>query len=210
MLPAGVTWGPKMAALRSDKHRLFCLLMASMPWSKPTGLAVACAKEAGFGSTKSTPRSWASIAWSLTNDQKIQEALTECGRRGLVALGLRGLRRIGEIVEDSSHKDNFRAASVAINSAYSNPSLHLHEHLEHHAHIHAGMTGQAVLDRIHALAKKIGIGADVVDALLHSNNPRALAHSVLAGGAAPTEPAVPSMTTSAEQATPFSQNKQKR
>ena len=108
----GTSWGPAMAALPSDRHRAFVLALYQVP--PGYGSRVAAAKMAGFGSSKSTPSSWASIASRLSGDERIQAAIYEEDCKRIRSSAPRAIRALENMLEDSMHKDHARAVAMTL------------------------------------------------------------------------------------------------
>jgi hypothetical protein len=86
----GAEWGAAMKALPSDRHRMFVLSLYQV---RPGhGAQVRAAKLAGFGTSTSSPASWAAISPRLAHDEKIQAALAEEDQKRIRASAPRAIR----------------------------------------------------------------------------------------------------------------------
>ena len=130
----GVEFGPAMRALPSDKHRQFVLNLYLV---KPGyGSHVAAAKMAGFGSSTSTPQSWASIASRLAHDDKIQAAIFEEDQKRIRSTAPRAIFALQNLIEDPTHKDHARGIGMLLDRVHPpelRTTIDVHHHVDHTA-----------------------------------------------------------------------------
>jgi hypothetical protein len=127
-------WGPAMKALPSDRHRSFVLALYEVP--RGYGANVAAAKMAGFGTSKSTPKSWSVIASKLAHDERILAALAEEDQKRIRASAPRAIRALQHLIEDPEHKDHGRAIGMVLDRVHPTEQRHVHEvhhHIDHDA-----------------------------------------------------------------------------
>jgi hypothetical protein len=105
-------FGPAMRALPSDRWRTFVIALYRVPPGR--GARVAACKAAGFGTTRTTAKTWAGIAHRLENDPRIQAAIKEEDQRQFRSLGPRAICAIRELVENPSHRDHARALGMVL------------------------------------------------------------------------------------------------
>jgi hypothetical protein len=123
-----------MRALPSDKHRQFVLNLYLV---KPGyGNHVAAAKMAGFGSSTSTPQSWASIASRLAHDEKIQAAIFEEDQKRIRSTAPRAIFALQNLIEDPTHKDHARGIGMLLDRVHPpelRTTVDVHHHVDHTA-----------------------------------------------------------------------------
>ena len=114
IIPEAAALGPKMAALRSDRQRLFCWLMASGMFES----AVAAAREAGYadnGSLESNRKGGIRVqSHRLMHDPKVAAAIEECTRVTLKGLAPLAVRRAKAILEDPKHSYHGRMIETVL------------------------------------------------------------------------------------------------
>jgi hypothetical protein len=140
-LPA-LGWGPKMAALASDKQRAFCVEMFRVAPGKgaPTRAAIA----AGYGSPTSTPSAMRVIAYRLVNDERIQEALEEHGRKRFHELFPLALNSLESLLKNKNHKDHGRAVMGVVERLAPAEFHHKHEHEHQHRLSHESHEARSI------------------------------------------------------------------
>lgn len=130
----GAEWGPCMAALRSDRHRAFVLALYQI---KPGhGAHVKAAKMAGWGTSTSTPQSWAVIASCLAHDEKILAAIYEEDQRHIRASAPRAVRALTNLIENPEAKDHVRGIAMVLDRVHPAEQRHVvdvHHHVDHDA-----------------------------------------------------------------------------
>jgi phage terminase small subunit len=147
----GVTWGPAMRALPSDRHRAFVLALYQV---KPGhGAHVKAAKLAGFGSSTSSAKSWSVIASRLAHDEKIQEAMREEDEKRIRASAPRAVRALGHLIETPDHRDHVKAIGMVLDRVHPVEMTH---HLKVD-HTHEIVASKEVLDRIRELTLMVGL-----------------------------------------------------
>jgi hypothetical protein len=140
-------WGPAMAAL-TDKQRLYVLAMAADPFGNPSQWA----REAGYSTHMGQDRI---RGHELSHNPAIERAVREYAGTALGTLGpmlaAAGLLRIAR---KPDHPDHLKALTAIANRVGMN------ETTEHKVRVeHTDLTGQALLNRIAALANKHGLDA---------------------------------------------------
>jgi hypothetical protein len=148
----GVTWGPAMKALPSDRHRAFVLALYQV---KPGyGAHVRAAKMSGFGTTTSSAKSWSVIACRLAHDEKILAALAEEDQKRIRASAPRAVRALANMVEDPDHRDHCRAVVATLDRVYPVETTH-HVKVDHRHEV--VVPTEKVLARIRELAAAAGL-----------------------------------------------------
>jgi phage terminase small subunit len=126
-------WGPAMAAL-NDRARAFVLNLFSV---KPGhGAAVRAAKAAGFGTTASSPQSWASIGSRLMHDEDILRAVREHSERVIKNSAPRAINALLNLIEDPISRDHARAIGMLMDRVHPAETHHqvdvTHTHITDH------------------------------------------------------------------------------
>jgi hypothetical protein len=148
----GAEWGPCMKALTSDRHRAFVIALYEIP--RGHGAQVKAAKMAGFGTTASSPQSWAAIASRLAHDEKILLAMREEDERRIRASAPRAIRALAHLIETPDHKDHGRALGMVLDRVHPVETTHTVK-VAHQ--IPVMVATEEVLDRIRRLAAKAGL-----------------------------------------------------
>jgi len=118
--------GPKMQALPSDRHRAFVRALYQV---RPGhGAAVKAAKIAGFGTTESSPQSFATIASRLKHDERILEAIEEEDRKYIRASAPRAISALSRLIEDPKHKDHARGIGMVLDRVHPVEQVHNVKH----------------------------------------------------------------------------------
>ena len=145
-------WGPKMAALATDKQRAFVVEMYRVAPGK--GAPVRAAVAAGYGTPRSSRASISVIAYRLVNDERIQAALAEHGRQRFHELFPLALSSLESLLKNKSHRDHGRAVMGIIERLAPAEFLHRHEHEHRHRIDMATM-----VEQIKSLAVKLDLPA---------------------------------------------------
>jgi hypothetical protein len=118
--------GPKMQALPSDRHRAFVRALYTV---RPGhGAAVKAAKMAGFGTTASSPQSFATIASRLKHDERILEAIEEEDKKYIRASAPRAISALSRLIEDPRHKDHARGIGMVLDRVLPVEQVHNVKH----------------------------------------------------------------------------------
>jgi hypothetical protein len=157
----GAEWGPAMAALPSDRHRVFVLALYQV---KPGyGAHVKAAKLAGFGTSTSSAKSWSVIASRLANDDKILEAIREEDEKRIRSSSPRAIRALENLIENPTHKDHARGIGMVLDRVHPVETTH-HVKVDHHHKL--GLPPEQVLQRIRALALMAGLDDQRMPAII--------------------------------------------
>jgi hypothetical protein len=148
----GVEFGPKMKALRSDRHRIFVLSLYEVP--RGYGAHVKAAKMAGFGTATTSAKSWSVIASRLAHDEKILEAVHEEDQRRIRASAPRAIRALEHLLETPDHRDHGRAIGIVMDRVHPAETTYTVK-VEHQVPIVVATA--EVLERIRQLATKAGL-----------------------------------------------------
>jgi hypothetical protein len=138
-------WGPAMAAL-TPKQRNYVLAMASDPFGNPTQWA----RLAGYSDVKEGAKV---RGHELSHDPNVDAAVKELSKTALGTLGpflaAAGLLRIAR---KPDHPDHFKSLLAIANRVGMN------ETTEHTVKVeHTDLRGDALLERIRALAVRLGV-----------------------------------------------------
>jgi hypothetical protein len=113
--------GPAMRGLPNNRWRAyveFYLLETYTNSNKDNyGAQAAAARQAGFGTAKTTPRSMAHIAWRLMRDERMIAAVAEETRKYVRALAPEAAKAVQNGVRDPSHKDHARFVAMTLDRA---------------------------------------------------------------------------------------------
>lgn len=152
-----ITLGPAMMAL-SPMRRKFVMAMAANPLGSATQWAIA----AGYSNHKDGAKV---RAFEVMHDPKLEAAVFEFGRTTMAAMGpILATTALLRIVQNPDHPQHLRAAEAILNR------VGLHELTEHKVTVdHRDQTGDAMIERIRALAAKHGMDAS---ALLGGESPK--------------------------------------
>ena len=124
-------WGPAMKAL-SDRHKAFVLALYTI---RPGyGANVKAAKLAGFGTSKSTPKSWSVIAATLAHNEKVLAALHEEDQKRIRASAPRAIRALTNLIEDPEHKDHARGIGMVLDRVHPAETRHTVDVVHHVDH----------------------------------------------------------------------------
>jgi hypothetical protein len=148
----GAEWGPCMKALKIERHRAFVLALYEIP--RGHGSQVRAAKMAGFGTTTSSPQSWAAIASQLAHDEKILMAMREEDERRIRASAPRAIRALAHLIETPDHRDHGRALGMVLDRVHPVETTHTVK-VEHRVPVMAAT--EEVLARIAKLAARAGL-----------------------------------------------------
>ena len=165
--PEGTDWGAAMKALPSDRHRAFVLALYQV--SPGHGANVKAAKLAGFGTSRSSPESWSSIAYALAHDERVQEAIHEMDQKMIRAAAPRALRAMVGLIEDPEHKDHARAIGMALDRTHPVQTVHTVNVNQRKTVV---VTTAEVLDRINQLARQAGILPDQLPPMIDVTPPK--------------------------------------
>jgi hypothetical protein len=125
--------GPKMKALRSDRHRAFVRALYDV---KPGfGFAVKAAKLSGWGCETSSPQSMATIASRLMHDESVLEAIHEEDQKHIRASAPRAIRALSHLIENPLHRDHARGISLVLDRVHPAQTRHqvdVHHHTVDH------------------------------------------------------------------------------
>jgi hypothetical protein len=126
MEPLDAKDGPKMQALPSDRHRAFVRALYTV---RPGhGAAVKAVKLAGFGTTESSPQSFATIASRLKHDERILEAIEEEDKKFIRASAPRAISALSRLIEDPRHKDHARGIGMVLDRVHPVEQVHNVQH----------------------------------------------------------------------------------
>ena len=113
--------GPAMRGLPNNRWRAyveFYLLETYTNSNKDNyGAQAAAARQAGFGTAKTTPRSMAHIAWRLMRDERMIAAVAEETRKYVRAIAPEAAKAVHNGVRDPSHKDHARFVAMTLDRA---------------------------------------------------------------------------------------------
>jgi len=113
--------GPAMRALPNNRWRAyveFYLLETYRNGNKDNyGAQAAAARQAGFGTPKTTPRAMAHIAWRLMRDERMIAAVAEESRKYVRSIAPEAAKAVQNGVRDPSHKDHARFVAMALDRA---------------------------------------------------------------------------------------------
>jgi hypothetical protein len=161
-MPPPTEWGPAMAALPTDRQRQYVIALWEV---KPgRGVQVRAAKRAGYGTPTSTPNTMRVIACRLFNDESIQLAVEEEGRRRFRTLGPLAHNALLNLLLDPKHRDHGKALLACLDHAM--PLEMRHQHL--HEHHHVVDQEAKILDLFRRL-RKSGVPQEVLKHLFGHN-----------------------------------------
>ena len=113
--------GPAMRALPNDRWRAFVefyLLETFRNGHKNNyGAQARAARQAGFGSAKSTPRALAHMAWARMRDDRMIAAIAEETRKLMRAGHPEAVKAVHNGVRDPTHKDHARFVAMVLDRA---------------------------------------------------------------------------------------------
>jgi hypothetical protein len=146
--------GPAMSALTARRRQFVMILLQQV---RPNYLRAA--DMAGFAPAgpdtvpKKRRAVLRQIGWRLANDERVIAALhEEVSKRFRSAGALIGLAVMTRIAQTKGHKDQLRAAEMLANRAGFGAEQQVSV-----KHTHTDMTGAAMVERIKALAAKLGL-----------------------------------------------------
>jgi hypothetical protein len=148
----GASFGPKMLALPSDRHRMFVLSLYEIP--RGYGAHVKAAKMAGFGTATTSAKSWSVIASRLAHDDKILGAMHEEDERRIRASAPRAIRALAHLIEDPDHKDHGREIAMVLDRVHPAETTHTVK-VEHRVPLVVATA--EVMARIATLAARAGL-----------------------------------------------------
>jgi hypothetical protein len=149
-------YGPAMRRL-SERHRVFVLALAGQV-GPPN--YVRAARIAGYpirsdGGDPSAEKQYhviRQIAHRLMQNERILEALREIAGKRLLADTMLAANALGVIVRNPQHKDHTRAVLEVLDRAGLNAEQRIK--VQHH---HTDETGATMVERIRALAARLGV-----------------------------------------------------
>jgi hypothetical protein len=145
-------WGPAMLALPNDRQRSFVIALFMAP--KKRGASIYAAQVAGYGTEKSSRKSFGVMAARLMADERVQAAISEESRKRLRGLAPSAVAAIERLVNDPDHRDHGRALDMVLSRSDPPTSVH-------NVHVTDDRTTPRALDevlkRIDELASKVGV-----------------------------------------------------
>jgi phage terminase small subunit len=151
-------WGPKMAALPTDRQRRFVDGLFDAPKAK--GRLIWAARVAGYGTATSSNKSLSVIASRLAADEHVREAIAEESHRRLRILAPSALAALSRLVDAPTHKDHGRALAMILDRTDPVETTH-NVKVERVAPPSIAAT-EKVLTRIAELANSAGIPAQLM------------------------------------------------
>lgn len=145
-------WGPKMAALPTDKMRGFVVGLFLAP--KKRGAPIYAARVAGYGTDTSSNKSLGVMAARLMADERVQDAIAEESHKRLRGLAPSAIAAIERLVNNPAHKDHGRALDMVLSRA--DPVTTVHNVSVAHRHEPPPLALAKVLERIAELASRVG------------------------------------------------------
>lgn len=118
------------------------------------GAAVKAVKLAGFGTTESSPQSFATIASRLKHDERILEAIEEEDKKFIRASAPRAISALSRLIEDPRHKDHARGIGMVLDRVHPLEQLHSVKH--QHDVTPAFQNTAQIMARMAELAAKFG------------------------------------------------------
>jgi hypothetical protein len=113
--------GPAMRALPNNRWRAFVefyLLETYTNNNKDNyGAQAAAARQAGFGTPRTTPRSMAHMAWRLMRDERMISAVAEETRKYVRSIAPEAAKAVQNGVRNPDHKDHARFVAMALDRA---------------------------------------------------------------------------------------------
>jgi hypothetical protein len=113
--------GPAMKALPNNRWRAYveCYLLETYKNSNKNnfGAQAAAARQAGFGTPKTTARSMAHIAWRLMRDERMISAVAEESRKYVRSIAPEAVKAVQNGVRNPDHKDHARFVAMALDRA---------------------------------------------------------------------------------------------
>jgi hypothetical protein len=113
--------GPAMRALPNSRWRSyveFYLLETYTNNNKNNyGAQAAAARQAGFGTPRTTPRAMAHIAWRLMRDERMISAVAEETRKYVRSIAPEAAKAVQNGVRNPDHKDHARFVAMALDRA---------------------------------------------------------------------------------------------
>jgi hypothetical protein len=110
-LPA---FGPRMAALANEKQRNFIAALYSEDApAKGDGLLIFAARQAGYGTGRSTNKALSVIANRLVHDARVQAALAEYSHGVVRAISPEAVRAVRDLIR-SGKRDKLKAAVAVL------------------------------------------------------------------------------------------------
>jgi hypothetical protein len=146
-------WGPKMAALPSDKQRGFVVGLFLAPAKR--GRLIYAARIAGYGSDASSNKSIGVMAARLMADERVQAAIAEESQKRLRGLAPGAIVALESLINDPKHRDHGRALDIVLSRA--DPVATTHNISVTNARELSPMALERVLARIDELASKVGV-----------------------------------------------------
>jgi hypothetical protein len=159
--PSDIPHGPAMTAL-NERQRKFVNALFLAP--KSHGSRTFAARAAGYGTPTSSRQSLASIAHALSNDPKIQAAISEVSASYLTTLGPTAVRALRKLLDNPNHRDHGRALDIVMNRVTPVQSTALLK-IQHDATPAYKATAE-VLERIAQLAARAGIDVNKMPRLI--------------------------------------------
>jgi phage terminase small subunit len=109
-MPAPSEYGPAMASLRTDRQRRFVVAMFDVPQNRRA--RINAARLAGYGTATSSNKSIAVIAARLADDEAIQLAIEEEGRRRFRTLAPVAHNALKKLLQNPKHRDHGKAVEL--------------------------------------------------------------------------------------------------
>jgi hypothetical protein len=113
--------GPAMRALPNNRWRAYVefYLLETYTNNKKNNLGAqaAAARQAGFGTPKTTPHVMAHIAWRLMRDERMIAAVAEEARKFVRSIAPEAAKAVQNGVRNPDHKDHARFVAMALDRA---------------------------------------------------------------------------------------------
>jgi len=154
-------WGPKMAALPSDKWRDFVVaLFESDGPPEGKGRKIWAVERAGFGKGDgtSTNKVLSTIANRIFQDQRIKAAIREYAEMYSHRILPAAMRAVKHGIYDNAHKDHARFAGMILDRTIPVETVSTVKIEDHRRAVAAEQIERAIA-RIEALARRAGITA---------------------------------------------------
>jgi hypothetical protein len=146
--------GPAMKALANDKQRAFVRGLFEAP--KKDGAVIWAARVAGYGTDTSTNKVLSTIGARLHTSEPIQRAIAEYSQRMLRGLSPTAIKSLENLLGNPEHKDHARGIAMVLDR--SDPIETTHNLVvNHRSEQQLVAATKEVIERIHALAKRVGL-----------------------------------------------------
>jgi len=152
-------WGPKMAALPSDKWRNFVVaLFESEGPPEGKGRKIWAVERAGFGKDDgtSTNKVLSTIANRIFQDPRIKSAIREYAEMYSHRILPAAMRAVKHGIYDNAHKDHARFTSMVLDRTIPVETISTVK-IEDHRPAATAEQIERVIQRIEALARRAGI-----------------------------------------------------